>query len=152
MPSGGYRLPSTPAMASGPGALSKRTDGGPASKQAARYLAGGDYGDGGLMSVQNAAPMAKTLGGAGFNPMPGGQTQQMPQQGPPVIPLTAPSQRPDEPVTSGAAAGAGPGVEALGLPPQPQQGGTSAKQIVQGLAAHPDASPALKQLADLLGK
>lgn len=151
MPSGGARTPSTPAMVSGPGKLSARTDGGAGSKQTARYIAGGDYGDGGLMATQQGAPMAKTLGGASA-PMPQGQPQQMQPQGPPVIPLTAPSQRPDEPVTSGAAAGAGPGPEALGLVPQAQQGGTSAKQIVQGLAAHPDASPALKQLADLLGK
>ena len=149
MPSGGPRTPTNPAPASGPGKLSARTDGGAASKQASRYIAGGDYGDGGLMALQQSAPMAKTLGGAS-SPMPTGQPVQ--DSGPQVVPLTEPSQRPNEPVTSGAAAGAGPGPEALGLPPQAQQGGTSAKQVVQGLAAHPDASPALKQLADLLGK
>ena len=149
MPSGGPRTPANPASASGPGKYSARTDGGPASKQVARYISGGDYGDGGLMSIQQGAPMAKTLGGLSA-PTPSGQPAQ--DAGPQVVPLTVPSQRPNEPVTSGAAAGPGPGMEALGLPTQAQQGGTSAKQIVQGLAAHPDASPALKQLADLLGR
>lgn len=151
MPSGGPRVPAKPAMVSGPGSLSQRTDGGAGSKQAARYISGGDYGSGGLMGIQQGAPMA---GSAPSSPAPVSNSQPMPQAQPsqPVIPLTAPSQRPNEPVTSGAASGAGPGVEALGLPPQAAQGGTSAKQIVQGLAAHPDASPALKQLANLLGK
>lgn len=150
MPSGGNRTPSSPAVVSGPGSLSQRTDGGPASKQTARYIAGGDYGDGGLMGIQQGAPMAKTLGGASV-PQSSAQPQQM-QQEPQVIPLTAPSMRPDEPVTHGAAMGPGAGVDVLGLLPQQQQGGASAKQIVQGLASHPDASPALKQLADLLGR
>ena len=45
---GGYRQPSSPAPVSGPGALSKRTDGN-APSQAARYISGGDNGSGGLM-------------------------------------------------------------------------------------------------------
>lgn len=148
MPSGGYRQPSNPAMVSGPGSLSQRTDGGVGSKQAARYIAGGDYGDGGLMGIQQGAPMAKTLSSAPAGPTGNGQVADQSQQ---VIPLSAPSQRPFEPVTAGAATGPGPGPEALGMLPQAQQGGTSAKQIVQGLASHPDASPALRQLANLLG-
>lgn len=34
----------------------------------------------------------------------------------PLIPLTAPTQRPDEPITAGVDAGAGPGSEILNLP------------------------------------
>jgi len=41
------------------------------------------------------------------------QTQQAASQ--PIIPLNAPSQRYDEPVTFGANAGPGPGMDALGL-------------------------------------
>lgn len=115
MPSGGSRTPNTPAMVSGPGSLSARTDGGVGSKQAQRYIAGGDYGDGGLLSLQQGAPMAKTLGGTSA---PQDQGQQA--QGPQVTPLTQPSERPNEPVTSGATAGAGPGPEALNLQ-QPAQ-------------------------------
>jgi len=122
MASGGYRLPSTPAVASGPGSLSKRTDGGPASKQAVRYFAGGDYGDGGLTAMQKLAPMAQTLGGISGS-MPAGMPQPQQPQEQPVIPLTAPSQRPNEPVTSGAAAGAGPGPETLNTPANAQQQG-----------------------------
>lgn len=149
MPSGGPRTPSTPAVASGPGRLSARTDGGPASKQAARWVAGGDYGDGGLMDIQQGAPMAASPTAA---PASQQGAPQLQDQGPQVVPLTEPSQRPGEPVTHGAAAGPGGGPEVLRLPPQPLQGGSSAKQVVQGLAAHPDASPVLKQLADILGR
>jgi len=149
MTSGGLRTPSNPAVASGPGAMSQRTDGGPASKQAARWVSGGDYGDGGLMGIQQGAPMAAspTAAPASQQGAPGLQ-----DQGPQVVPLTAPSQRPDEPVTTGAAVGPGAGPEVLRLPPAQMQGGGSAKQVVQGLAAHPDASPVLKQLADILGR
>jgi hypothetical protein len=90
---GGYEAPENPAMQSGPGSMSQRTDGGPASKQAARYMAGGNYGDGGLMDIQTAAPMAAT---------PDTQPTSMSQaQGPmadqTVIPFNAPTQHPDEP-------------------------------------------------------
>jgi len=148
MPAGGYQQPSKPAVQSGPGALSQRTDGGPASKQTARYVAGGDYGDGGLMGIQQGAPMSATpsLSGA-----PQGGQPQMAQSQDQVVPLTAPTQRPNEPITSGADSGTGPNMASLGLPPQGQQGGTSAKQVVQSLASHPDASPALVKLAQSLG-
>ena len=94
-----------PALVSGPGAMSRRTDGGPASKQAQRYISGmPNYGDGQeLMDLQASAPMAQAQ-----TPSPS-QNQQMigqPQaQQPSVIPMMAPSQRPNEPVTAGAASG-----------------------------------------------
>lgn len=147
MTAGGYQRPNNPAPVSGPGAQSKRTDGKVGDTQAAKYLAGGDYGDGGLVDLQRGAAMSAS-------PSPSGTPQGgLPQpQGEPIVPLTAHSQRPNEPVTHGAAAGLGGGNEVLGLPAQPQQGGTSAKQMVQGLASHPDASPALIQLANILGR
>jgi hypothetical protein len=145
---GGYQLPAKPAMQSGPGRLSQRTDGGPASKQAARYIAGGNYGDGGLMSIQQGAPMAAS---PGTPSVPQGQVAQAVQQGPQPVPLTEPSQRPNEPVTAGAAAGPGPGPSILGLPPTPT-GGTNARMAIQTLAAHPDASPDLIRLANLMGR
>jgi len=150
MPSGGYREPSEPAVQSGPGPLSQRVDGGPASKQTARYIAGGDYGDAGLLPIQQAAPMSAT-------PTPAPQPmqsnpQQMQSPADQVIPLTAPTMRPNEPVTAGAAAGPGPGPEALRIPMQGmQQGGATGAAAVQTLAARPDASPQLKQLASQLG-
>jgi hypothetical protein len=59
--------PEKPAMSSGPGSLSQRTDGGPASKQAVRYASGmPNYGDGqDFLDIQSSAPMAETSFNAG---------------------------------------------------------------------------------------
>jgi hypothetical protein len=98
---GGYRQPSEPAPVSGPGALSQRTDG-----QGARYMAGGEYGEGQeMMNLQTSAPMAKT------ETLPrsrGGRQAAMPEGVMPT-PLFAPSERPNEPLTAGAPFGPGPG-------------------------------------------
>ena len=147
MPSGGPRTPANPAMVSGPGKYSARTDGGPGSTQAARYVAGGDYGDGGLMGLQQGAQMSATPTPQASAP----QLQQGSMQGPQVVPLTQPTTRPNEPVTAGAALGPGPGPEALRIPMQGMQGGSTSAATVQTLASRPDASPQLKQLAARLG-
>jgi len=118
MASGGYQRPSSPAPVSGPGALSQRTDGGPGSTQAAQYISGLPYGQGQeLMATQGAASMeASPL----TSPVPSGMAvggkkpQQMPEMQP-VVPLNAPTQRPNEPITSGADIGPGPGMASLGL-------------------------------------
>ena len=49
------------------------------------------------------------------------QTQQLGMGAPPSIPLNAPTGRPNEPITAGLPTGAGPGPEALNLPPQASQ-------------------------------
>jgi hypothetical protein len=90
---GGYQAPENPAVQSGPGSMSQRTDGGPASKQAARYMAGGDYGDGGLMDIQTAAPMSATPDTLS-TPMSQAQSQAVDQT---IIPFNAPTQNPNEP-------------------------------------------------------
>jgi hypothetical protein len=100
---GGYRKPENPAPASGPGALSRRTDGGPA--QGAKYMSGMPYGEN-TMDQQTAAPMA------GKPSVP--SMQSMPMEMP--TPLMAPSTRPNEPITSGVDIGDGPGSEILNLP------------------------------------
>ncbi len=88
---GGYRKPSKPAMASGPGAMSRRTDGGPSDPQPQRWVPTDDYGGATEMQdIQRGAPMQ-------------GETR------PNVVPLHAPTQRPDEPITAGAPFGPGPG-------------------------------------------
>lgn len=57
MVAGGYQKPNNPAPASGPGALSERTDGGPT--QAPKYISGMPYKQGGeLFNQQSDAPMA----------------------------------------------------------------------------------------------
>lgn len=110
MAKGGYRQPSNPAPVSGPGALSRRTDG----KQPVRVPTGLPYGEAGQMAAaQQAFPLAQSDGGNVAPPAAAAQ--------PPTIPFGAPTAQPDVPVTAGANAGPGPGQEALGLPNQPDQ-------------------------------
>ena len=96
---GGYRKPENPAPTSGPGALSQRTDGGPA--QGAKYMSGMPYGQN-TMDQQTSAPMA-------------GKSEPTPMEMP--TELMAPTTRPSEPITSGVDIGAGPGSEAMGQLP-----------------------------------
>lgn len=152
----------TPSL---PGALSTRTDGpgSIASKQAQRYISGmPNYGDGqDMINLQAQAPMSATRLG-GNAPAPSAlaaaaqQGAQQPQQGgmaQQVTPLSSPTQRPNEPVTTGSPMGAGAGPEAIGIQPGGMtQGGQSAKNLVQALAANKDASPELQALATTLGK
>ena len=89
---------------SGPGKFSVRTD-LPASQ---------NYGDRKAMQEQIAgAPTART---ADVRGLPTGQVQAAAQaaQQPPVTELYAPTQRPNEPITSGVAVGPGPGPEVMG--------------------------------------
>jgi hypothetical protein len=98
---GGMRRPSNPAPVSGPGALSRRTDG-----QGARYIAGGEYGEGQeMMDLQTSAPMSK----APAAPRPRTGRQVVSEEMTPPTPLFAPTERPDEPITAGAPFGPGPG-------------------------------------------
>lgn len=105
---GGYRRPENPAPVSGPGSMSRRTDG-----QGARYMSGGEYGEGQeMMDLQNSAPMSKTetrVPRARAPRSAGGSDARSE-----LTPLFAPSQRPDEPITAGMPFG--PGAN-----PKPQQ-------------------------------
>jgi len=92
------------AGASGPGKFSKRTD---------MRLPSESYGEGvETANLMSSAPMAKT---ADVRPMSRSEQGIAPSQVERVTPLFAPTQRPDEPITSGIAMGAGPGPEALGM-------------------------------------
>jgi len=83
-----------PGAVSGPGRLSKRSDLPPG--QGAKRLPNAAYGEQKQFQAEQAgAPMAKA--------------------NPNVIPLSAPTNRPMEPVTAGVDAGPGPGSEILGL-------------------------------------
>jgi hypothetical protein len=98
---GGMRRPSNPAPVSGPGALSRRTDG-----QGAKYVAGGEYGEGQeMMDLQTSAPMSK----APAAPRPRTGRQVVSEEMTSPTPLFAPTERPDEPITAGAPFGPGPG-------------------------------------------
>ncbi len=108
---GGLRRPARPAPVSGPGALSRRTDGGPT--QGARYMRGGKYGEGQeMMGLQQAAPMAAAPRASRPAPSP----QRRAASSAPLVGLTEPTQRPDEPLTAGMPFGPGPGLESLNLP------------------------------------
>jgi len=96
---------------SGPGKFSVRTD-LPASQ---------NYGDRKAMAEQIAgAPTARTPDVRG---LPTGQVQAAAQAAPqpPVTELFAPTQRPDEPITSGVAVGPGPGPEVMGYATQSEK-------------------------------
>ncbi len=93
---------------SGPGAQSRRTDGGPA--QAAKDYSGGTYGERKMLAdQQNAAPMAGGGADGVRTPTPGaaGGGGGAPQPVMPGDPF-APTTRPTEPGTAGMA-GTAPG-------------------------------------------
>lgn len=140
MPQGGYQRPTNPAPVSGPGALSRRTDGGPA-KQPLRELPNAEYGEAGeFRELQKGAPLPSA------SPAPKPPAFTAPS-GPPVVPLNAPSQRQGEPVTAGANAGMGPGQEALGIP-DPMgveiEAMRSRLPALELLAGHPGTSQAVR--------
>lgn len=106
---GGNRTPANPAPASGPGRLSKRTDGGPGQKlQTPTDQPYGAREE--LLQQERSAPMsqadsvqpAQVQAPAGAPPFAGGE-------------FGAPTQRPGEPITHGADIGPGGGPEVLGM-------------------------------------
>jgi hypothetical protein len=85
---------------------------GQSGTQAAKYVSGLPYGEGqALMATQEAAPLAAAPS-IEQSSMPSGLASAAASQ--PVIGLNEPSARPNEPITSGAPLGPGPGTEALG--------------------------------------
>ena len=131
MPRGGYRKPSQPAAVSGPGALSRRTDGGPSEG----LPANGQYGYRKATREQmSAAPMAQD-----FQPTP------TPTVDVPLTGMFAPTERPEEPVTSGSPMGPGPGPEALNLPAQT----FNPVQTLQRLAQNDPSGQVAQILQDL---
>lgn len=133
---GGKRTPAKPAPVSGPGRLSKRTDGGPTQKL--RDIPSQSYGDAAqFQSLEQSAPMAGNDVTGGGGAPPAGPMD--------ITPLGAPSTRPNEPVTAGAPMGAGPGLESLGLSnPDEQVRQQDAQQLAQYL-------PVLEYVSNLPG-
>lgn len=106
---GGYRKPGNPAPVSGPGALSRRTDG--------RVAEGFSYGMNKQINEQAAsAPMAKAP-----QPRPASASKMMSASPlPPVTPITAETMDPNDPITNGVPVG--PGANSIpGLPSGPVQ-------------------------------
>lgn len=101
---GGYQPPANPAPASGPGSLSRRTDG-----QVQAVPTGLPYGDASaLQSQEGAAPMSATPSIP--QPSPSDMAQPAAPEAPP---FDRASERPDEPITSGVDIGEGPGADSL---------------------------------------
>jgi len=135
---GGKRTPEHPAVVSGPGAHSRRTDGGPGAKQVLSAAPDQEYGAmKQQLNDQRIAPMA------GATPLPptpisGGGAAQAPQS--PAFSgsgFAAPSTRPDEPVTQGADAGPGAGPEAMSFasPTDPAKGTGAMTALLQRVSA-----------------
>lgn len=137
---GGYQKPNKPATFSGPGKFARRTDGGPGdTRQPQRKIPSSGYGEGvQTAAIQAGAPLAATGGMGGVEPKPN------PIQ---VTPLYAPTQRPTEEVTTGIDVGPGAGSSVLGLTGATQSQYQNASQLIQALAADPNASPTMKYLA-----
>lgn len=92
--------------------MSRRTDTSPTQK--IRELPDAEYGEGAVYrDLQQSAPLAQDQGAQG--------APQINLAAQNVVPLTAPTQDPNTPVTDGASAGPGLGMEALGLTSQRQQ-------------------------------
>jgi hypothetical protein len=136
MAKGGYRRPANPAAVSGPGSLSRRTDGGPI--QAAKEIpGGGKYGERkDLAELQSGAAMQG-------NPTPNVPSPTVPAAPPQQLTnLFAPTERPDEPITAGAPFG--PGL----TPPQETTGRykmvSKYMSMLNEQASNPDAPDTFK--------
>lgn len=124
MASGGYRKPTNPAPASGPGRLSRRTDGGPGQKL--MVASGLDYGERQqTLAQERTTPMAQAdpispvaLPAPSASPSPTSSGMASPSyQG---VPFGSPTQRPNEPITHGTDIGPGGGPEVMPPMAQPQ--------------------------------
>lgn len=123
---------------------------GNAGKQPIRYEAGGNYGDGKAnLELQSAAPMAAS--GVQLPTGRGGQGAPVMGTSEPVTPLNAPTNYPNEPVTTGIDSGPGAGSEVLSTPMmlQAQNSDDAAKlmallPVYARIAESPNASNATR--------
>ena len=105
MARGGYRKPANPAPVSGPGKLSRRTDGGP-TQAAMGIPANGQYGERKAMQeLQQGAPMQGNTTPSMPTPTVAAPSIAAPRAQ--VTNLFAPTERPEEPITAGAPVGPG---------------------------------------------
>ena len=140
---GGYRTPSNPAPVSGPGSLSQRTDGGPRQVQA--EMSGMPYGENQeFEAIQAAAPMKAAPSASPPRARQRKATQAGRQA---TTPLFSATQRPEEPVTSGAPFGPGSNAQPAQRTP------SSLSSILQRMAMNDTSgdSEALLALAQRLG-
>lgn len=132
MPRGGYQKPTNGAVVSPPGALSKRKA---VERNASQSVApGGAYGSRKATEQQlSAAPIAKapaTPSSLAVNVSPDVAAREQ------ISPLTAETQRPEEPITNGMSFGEGLRPMDIGLPPGTGQGETEQMQDLRKLATY----------------
>lgn len=137
---GGYRKPSNPAVVSGPGALSRRTDGG----QVKVDLPNAGYGENAdYQELQQGAPLPQNNAPTGPSPQSASLFSQL-------TPIGAPSTQPGTPVTDGAQYGPGAGMEAIAQPSNPNKDEAAFLQrsgvlkLMAQVAEGDDVSPAYK--------
>jgi hypothetical protein len=131
-------MPRNPAPVSGPGALSRRTDGGPGDKQPIRDIPDAAYGEQAeFQEIQGGAPMHRDAPAP--PPRPAG--------------MFAPTGMPGEPITAGIASGPGPGPSPL-MPEQDAQDDmalvASYLPDLRRVAAAPTASKSFKAVVRYL--
>lgn len=130
----------------GPGKFSKRTDG--LKFQSPEYGAGVE-----MTNIKAGAPLAKT-------PDVRGAAPSAVRKAADVTPLYAPTQRPDEPITTGVDIGPGAGSEVMGAGPQ-QEDDTNFRATIRQympvlayISSLPNTSPetrrTIRQLRDNL--
>lgn len=119
---------------------------------------GQDYGKAAeQQAAQRAIPMSSqpvsTAPPSVPNPVPAPQAQNAPLSAPAVNPgdinLFGPTERPEEPITAGIPSGPGPS-SIPGSGPGMQQ--NTVADLINNLAAHPLASPEIRQLAALVNR
>ena len=125
--SGGDR-PTSPQ--NNPANISATGGRGQSGTQPARYISGLGYGQGqATMQQQQSAPMAATPATGGSGNVGTAAAAMLPS----IVPLDAPTQRPDEPVTAGSDLGAGPNSSALNLPAMAAPQAETPIQMLQAL-------------------
>jgi hypothetical protein len=133
---GGYRKPNSPAPVSGPGQLSRRTDGGP--QQTTQPMTGMGYGENAeFTEMQSSAPLAAAPSVSNTrarNPRPTGQ-------GAAAVPLFSPTGFPEEPITAGADFGPGPGATPYSAAPD------SLTSVFSRIAANDPTGDTLQMLS-----
>jgi hypothetical protein len=133
---GGYQPPASPAPASGPGSLSRRTDG-----QVQAVPTGLPYGDAtDLANQEGAAAMSGTPN------VPSPSPSQITGAAPAPAPFDRPSERPDEPITQGADIGPGADSSILPIQHQPMAAQPGPMTVLLGGLSPRDATGVLAQL------
>ena len=122
----------------GPGKFSTRTDG--LSFQSPEYGAGVE-----MAATKAGAPLAKTPDVRGAR----ASDVRAAAAGEPITPLYAPTQRPEEPITTGIPMGAGAGPEVLGMNVSQDTEADRARLIsylpaLEAAAADPNSSQAFR--------